>query len=134
MRAKLDHVGIAVRNLQDAVRGYGRFGLQPSRDASAEGLRIVFLPAGESQLELLEPTGPDTVVGKFIERRGEGLHHLCFEVSDIEAALAELSRQGVELVDQSPRPGIDGKVAFLHPRSCGGVLIELVEKPSHSGS
>jgi len=134
MRAKLDHVGIAVRNLEDAVRCYGRFGLRPSRDVSVEGLRIAFLPAGESQLELLEPTGPDTVVGKFIERRGEGLHHLCFEVSDLAAALAELSRQGVELVDRSPRAGVDGKVTFIHPRSCGGVLIELVEKPSGTGS
>jgi methylmalonyl-CoA/ethylmalonyl-CoA epimerase len=134
MHAKLDHVGIAVRNLEDAIRGYARFGLRPSRDASAEGLRIAFLPVGDSQLELLEPTGPDTVVGKFIERRGEGLHHLCFEVNDLQAALTELTRQGVELIDRSPRPGIDGKVAFIHPRSCGGVLIELVEKPSDVAS
>jgi len=130
MRAKLDHVGIAVRNLEEAVRLYGRFGLRPSRNASVEGLRITFLPTGESQLELLEPTGPDTVVGKFIERRGEGLHHLCFEVSDLEAALTELSGLGVELLDRAPRAGIEGRVAFIHPRSSLGVLIELVEKPS----
>jgi len=128
MRARLDHVGIAVRNLEEAVRLYGQFGLRPSRDASVEGLRIAFLPAGETQLELLAPTGPDTAVGKFIERRGEGLHHLCFEVSDLEAALTELSGLGVELIDRAPRPGIEGKVAFVHPRSCRGVLIELVEK------
>lgn len=128
MRAKLDHVGIAVRNLEDAIRLYARFGLRPSLDASAEGLRIAFLAAGESQIELLEPTGRDTVIGKYIERRGEGLHHLCFEVGDLDAALAELSAGGMELIDRSPRPGIEGKVAFIHPRSCGGVLIELVEK------
>ena len=128
MHTKLDHVGVAVRNLEEAVRIYGRFVLRPSLNASAEGLRVAFLPAGESQVELLEPTGPDTVIGKFIERRGEGLHHLCFEVSDLEAALNELVALGVELIDRAPRQGIEGKVAFVHPRSSGGVLIELLER------
>ena len=128
MHTKLDHVGVAVRNLEEAVRIYGRFGLRPSLNASAEGLRVAFLPAGESQVELLVPTGPDTVIGKFIERRGEGLHHLCFEVSDLEAALNELVALGVELIDRAPRQGIEGKVAFVHPRSSGGVLIELLER------
>jgi methylmalonyl-CoA/ethylmalonyl-CoA epimerase len=128
MRPRLDHVGIAVRNIEDAARVYRQFSMSLQQVALGEGVRIGFIPAGASQLELLEPAGPNTVVGRFIERRGEGLHHVCFEVDDLEAALAELSGRGVELIDPTPRRGIQGTVAFVHPRACRGVLIELIKK------
>jgi methylmalonyl-CoA/ethylmalonyl-CoA epimerase len=88
----------------------------------------MFLSVGESYLELLEASEPGTVIGKFIERRGEGLHHVCFEVGDLAKTLRELSDLGVELIDRTPRTGAEGKVAFIHPKACRGVLIELVEK------
>ncbi len=129
MRAKLDHVGIAVRSVERSGVIFGQFGLAQTQVALAEGVRIGFLSDGRANLELLEPSGPDTVVAKFLERRGEGLHHLCFQVGDLGAALGELSSCGFELIDRSPRQGVEGKVAFIHPRACSGVLVELVEKP-----
>ena len=129
MRAKLDHVGIAVRSMERSGMIFGQFGLTHTQVALAEGVRIGFLSDGRANLELLEPSGPDTVVAKFLERRGEGLHHLCFQVGDLGAALAELGSYGFELIDRSPRQGVEGKVAFIHPRACSGVLVELVEKP-----
>lgn len=128
MRPKLDHVGIAVRNIDDAARVYREFNMSLRQVALGDGVKIGFIPVGGSQLELLEPAGPETIVGRFIERRGEGLHHVCFEVEDLGAALAELNGRGVELIDRAPRRGIEGMVAFVHPRACRGVLIELIEK------
>ncbi len=128
MRAKLDHVGIAVRNIERSAVIFGQFGLQQTQVALAEGVRIGFLSDGSGQYELLEPLGPETVVARFLERRGEGLHHLCFEVGDLKTALTDLGRAGLELIDRAPRQGVDGQVAFIHPRSCGGVLVELIEK------
>jgi methylmalonyl-CoA epimerase len=91
-------------------------------------VRAAFLPVGESRLELLEPTDPDSVIARFLQKRS-GLHHVCVLVEDIEAALAELKQKGVELLDQQPRPGAGGsRVAFIHPRSAGGVLLELKQK------
>ena len=107
---------------------FGQFGLQQTQVALAEGVRIGFLTDGSGQYELLEPLGPDTAVAKFLERRGEGLHHLCFEVGDLKTALTDLGRAGLELIDRAPRQGVEGQVAFIHPRSCGGVLVELIEK------
>jgi methylmalonyl-CoA epimerase len=134
MKAKLDHVALAVRNIEEATAVYEQFGLEAAETCTMEesGLRIGFLSAGGSQLELLEPLRPDNTVARFLERRGEGLHHICFEVEDIRAALAELSARGVELIDREPRPGAEGLTAFLHPRAGKGVLIELVQK-EHPG-
>lgn len=127
----LDHVAIAVESIDDvlpslqAVTGAGS---SPRERVEAQGVELVFLGAGDGKLEILQPLGPDTAVGRFLDRRGPGLHHIAYRVPDIDAALAELAAQGFELVDRQPRPGAGGhRVAFLHPRSTGGVLVELVE-------
>ena len=95
----------------------------------ADRVRIAFLPVGDVRLELVEPTDDTTGVARFLASRGEGFHHVCFEVADISAALTRLSIDGVELLDTSPRRGAEGPVAFLHPWSCHGVLVELIEAP-----
>ena len=130
MKMKLDHVALAVRSLDEAMDVYTRLGLEAGETCTMDesGLRVGFLSTGNSQLELLEPLRPDNTVARFLERRGEGLHHICFEVEDIRAALAELSAQGIELIDREPRRGAEGLTAFLHPRAGKGVLIELVQK------
>lgn len=129
---RLDHVAVAVSDLDAALARYERaFGLRPSRRerVDEQGVEEVMLPLGECFLQLLAATGEDTPVGRFLARRGEGLHHLAFAVDDIEAALARLKEQGVELVDEAPRRGGGGhRVAFIHPRATAGVLIELVER------
>jgi methylmalonyl-CoA/ethylmalonyl-CoA epimerase len=94
-----------------------------------DGVRIAFLPVGESNIELVEPTDPDTGVARFLESRGEGFHHVCLEVDDVAAELNRLAADGVELIDKAPRRGAEGPVAFIHPRSCHGVLVELIEAP-----
>jgi methylmalonyl-CoA/ethylmalonyl-CoA epimerase len=95
----------------------------------SDGVRIAFLPVGESNIELVEPTRSDTGVARFLESRGEGFHHVCLEVDDLAAELDRLAAAGVELIDTAPRPGAEGPVAFIHPRSCHGVLVELIEAP-----
>jgi methylmalonyl-CoA/ethylmalonyl-CoA epimerase len=128
---KVDHLGIAVRSLDEAVRTYERLGFQVEsvHEVPTEKVRAAFLPVGESRLELLEPTEPGSVIARFLEKRS-GLHHVCVLVEDIEAAMAELRAAGVELLDQRPRPGAGGsRVAFVHPRSAAGVLLELKEAP-----
>jgi len=128
---RLDHVGIAVRSLEEALRPYvDGLGLpvDGTEEVAGEGVRVAFLPVGETRIELLEPTAEDSPIARFIRRRGEGIHHLCFRVADLEAAMARLKEVGVPLVDQAPRPGAGGsRVAFVHPRGTGGVLIELTE-------
>jgi methylmalonyl-CoA/ethylmalonyl-CoA epimerase len=126
---KVDHLGIAVRDLDAAVRAYRALGFEVEsvHDVPTEKVRAAFLPVGESRLELLEPTAADSAIGRFLEKRS-GLHHVCLLVADIEAALAELKAAGVELIDERPRPGAGGsRVAFLHPRAGAGVLLELKE-------
>ena len=130
---KLDHVAIAVPNLAEAVAFWSvKLGLPDTgRDTVEEqGVRVAFLDVGNgARIELLEPLGPDTPVGRHLARRGPGIHHVCLQVPDLDAALARLKEQGVRLVDESPRPGAHGtKVAFVHPKGTGGVLLELVEK------
>jgi methylmalonyl-CoA/ethylmalonyl-CoA epimerase len=128
---KVDHLGIAVRSLDEAVRTYERLGfkVESVHEVPTEKVRAAFLPVGESRLELLEPTEPGSVIARFLEKRS-GLHHVCVLVEDIEAAMAELRAAGVELLDQRPRPGAGGsRVAFVHPRSAAGVLLELKEAP-----
>ena len=125
----LDHIGIAVRSL-DAAKIYEVLGLTIAHVETVESqkVRTAFLSVGDSNLELLEPTGPDSAVAKFIEKRGEGIHHICLRVDDIEAHLARLQAQGFRLINEAPVPGAHGcRVAFLHPAAGNGVLIELSE-------
>lgn len=124
---KIDHLGVAVPDLEAAVRAYEALGfsVEARHDVPTEKVRTAFLPVGESHVELLEPTDPDSAIGRFLETR-KGLHHVCVQVDDIEAALAELRARGVPLLDSAPRIGAGGcKVAFVHPRAAGGVLLEL---------
>jgi methylmalonyl-CoA/ethylmalonyl-CoA epimerase len=127
---KVDHLGIAVKDLAEAVRAYAALGfaVESTHDVPTEKVRAAFLPVGESRLELLEPTDAGSTIAKFLQKRS-GIHHVCVLVPDIEAALADLRARGVSLIDESPRPGAGGsRVAFVHPRSAGGVLLELKEK------
>lgn len=127
----LDHVAIAVASIDDSLPAFeavtGARG-SPRERVEAQGVELCFVGAGDGKLELLQPLSPDTPVGRFLAKRGSGLHHVAYRVSDIEAALRSLEARGVELIDRDPRPGAHGhRVAFLHPRSTGGVLVELVE-------
>ena len=128
----LAHVGIAVRSLNEAIPrwtdGLG-FRLVDTLTLDSMGLKIAFLTAGDVTLELLESIRPDSAIGSFLAKRGEGIHHLSFFVSDIEAALIRASEAGLELIDRTPREGShESRIAFLHPRSLGGVLIEFCER------
>lgn len=126
---KIDHLGIAVPRLDEAVAAYEALGfaVESTHDVPTEKVRAAFLPVGESRLELLEPTDPSSVIARFLEKRS-GLHHVCVLVEDIEEALVELKARGVETIDEKPRAGAGGcRVAFLHPRAAGGVLLELKE-------
>lgn len=135
---RIDHVGIACHDLASAVAFYeSTFGLVvASREENSEQgvrealLRVADAPAGASYVQLLEPLGPDTPVGRFLARRGEGVHHIGYGVTDIEAALASIGASGVRLIDARPRHGSMGaSIAFLHPKDVGGVLTELVQAP-----
>jgi len=126
------HVGVAVKSLEEALEGYRRLGLEPdfTEDVPSQGVRVAFLRAGSVRIELLESLQPDGVIARFIERRGEGLHHLAFASEDIRKEMTRLRQAGFELVDAEPRRGSGGRlVAFVHPRSLHGVLLELVEEP-----
>ncbi len=126
---RIDHIGIAVPHLEQAIAAYEALGFEVAdrHDVPSEKVRTAFLPVGESTLELLEPTEPDSVIAKFLEKRA-GIHHICVLVDDIEAALRELGERGVRLVDHEPRVGAGGcRVAFVHPKAAFGVLIELKE-------
>ena len=126
----LDHIGIAVKSL-DAAKIYKDLGLTVDHveTVATQGVRTAFLSVGDTSLELLEPTGPESTVAKFIEKRGEGIHHICFRVDDIEVHLARLQAQGYRLINETPVPGAHGcRVAFLHPAAGNGVLIELSER------
>ena len=128
---KINHIGLAVENLAQALNIYSNgLGLNESgRDyVPGDAVRVSFLPVGESRLELLEPVGESGPLQKFLANRGPGMHHMCLEVEDLPGILAQLRAAGVELIDNEPRPGAHGtQVAFIHPKSANGVLIELVE-------
>ena len=127
---KIDHLGIAVPALDAAVDAFRALGFElgDTHDVPTEKVKVAFLPVGESRLELLEPSTPDSVIARFLQTR-KGLHHVCLLVDDIEGALAELKAKGVELLDQAPRVGAGGcRVAFIHPRAAGGVLLELKQE------
>jgi methylmalonyl-CoA/ethylmalonyl-CoA epimerase len=131
---RIDHIGVAVEDLDSAIALYGgRFEMEEAHRETVEeqGVEAVLLDVGEGHVELLRPLGPDTAVGKFLERKGPGLHHVAYAVGDIDAALESARGAGLQLIDEEPRSGIRGsRVAFLHPRSTDGVLTEIVE-PAH---
>jgi len=127
---KIDHLGVAVASIDEALAIYRALGLVEVKreEVPTQKVTAAFLPVGESRIELLEPTSGDSPVAKFLEKRGEGVHHVCFAVENIEAALADLASKGFRLIHSAPVPGADGKrVAFLHPKAGRGVLIELAE-------
>lgn len=128
---KLEHIGIATRGLDDSLKFWrDALGLELTHTEIVEeqGVRVAMLPVGEPRIELLEPTREDSPVAKFLEKRGPGIHHLAVRVDDIRATLAELKEKGARLIDETPRIGAGGcLVAFVHPGSAGGVLLELVE-------
>ncbi len=132
MFEKIDHIGIAVASLDEALKFYrDQLGLdfKGTEVVNEQKVKVAFFPVGESKLELLESTDPDGPVGKFIAKKGEGIHHLSFRVSNIEEKLQQLQESGVSLIDEKPRFGAGGaKIAFLHPKSTGGILIELCER------
>lgn len=127
----LDHVAVAVRSIAESLPLFellaGARGSDRER-VPAQGVDVVFLGTAGASIELIEPLSPDSGVGRFIDKRGPGLHHIAFRVPDLAAALERLAARGVELIDREPRPGAHGRrVAFVHPRSAAGVLVELVE-------
>jgi methylmalonyl-CoA epimerase len=126
---RLHHVGVAVEDLDAAVELYQRvFGAELTHRASNEDLTAAFLRAGEAELELLQPLRDDTPVGKFLAKRGPGIHHIAVAVPDIDRAIADAREQGLEMIDEAPRIGLHGtRIAFIQPKSVGGVLTELVE-------
>lgn len=135
---RIDHVAVVVRDLDASLRFYrDTLGIQPSQvlDFPGESVKIAFLPMGGpdgSQIELLEPTDPDTGIAKFLEKRGEGMHHICLEVEDIDRALGELQVDEVPVLDTVPRPTAEGRGIFIHPKGTSGVLLELIQRPPDS--
>ncbi len=131
MIKKVDHIGIAVRSIEEALKFYeDALGLKLTHTEAETEQQVVvaFLPAGESEVELVEPVESDSGIARYMEKRGEGIHHICFEVDDIDAMLDSLAAKGVELIDRHPKLGTGGKkIAFIHPRSTHGVLVELYE-------
>ncbi len=129
---KIDHLGIATKDIDEALRFWvDALGLENIHTETVEDqkVRIAMLPLGESRIELLEPTSDDSPISKFLEKRGGGIHHIAVEVEDIEAALAKLKTEGARLIDEIPRIGAEGcLVAFIHPSSANGVLLELVQR------
>lgn len=129
---KINHLGIATKGIEEALKFWeGALGLENVHTETVEDqkVRVAMLPLGESRIELLEPTSEDSPISKFLEKRGGGIHHIAVEVEDIEAALAKLKAEGARLIDETPRIGAEGcLVAFVHPSSANGVLLELVQE------
>jgi methylmalonyl-CoA/ethylmalonyl-CoA epimerase len=127
--ARIAHIGVAVSDLSGALAIYRDvLRCEPSSPVTADGSTIVSIQFGDVEVELLEPTAPDSPVAKFIEKRGPGIHHICYRVSDLDHTLSECRRLGFQLVDETPRPGAGGRrVAFVHPKAAGGILLELTE-------
>ena len=126
----IDHVGVAVKDIEAVLAFFNKVFDVPDAEIvlmEDQGVRATLIEVGQTRLEFLEPTSPESGVGRFIERRGEGLHHLAFNVTDISGKLQTLQTLGVDLIDQTPREGLSGTIAFVHPRSVFGILTELVE-------
>jgi methylmalonyl-CoA epimerase len=131
MILKINHIGIAVKSLAERLRFWEALGLESdgAETVASEKVQVTFLPVGESSIELLEPTDGESAVGRHLARRGEGVHHIALQVDDLDQVLARLRTAGIAVLGDGARPGAEGsRVAFLHPRSCGGVLVELVEE------
>ncbi|MDR0616878.1 MAG: methylmalonyl-CoA epimerase [Synergistaceae bacterium] len=128
----IDHIGIAVASIDEALKFWeGSLGIKCTGTETVEDQKVktAFLPIKESEIELLEATSPDSPIAKFIEKKGEGIHHVAIRVDDLEAALSELTEKGVRLIDQAPRLGAGGaRIAFVHPKSTGGILLELSQR------
>jgi len=137
MFSRIDHIGVAVKEIEPALELYREdfeLVLVHREVVEEQGVEAVLLDVGENHVELLAPLGQDTPVGKFLARQGPGLHHVAYQVTDIDAALAKLKEDGMQLIDQEPRTGIRGsRVAFLHPRATAGVLTEIVEPATGAG-
>jgi len=128
---KIDHIGIAVKNLAESAKLYEMLGIQStgSEVVAEQQVKVSFFPVGDSEIELLQSTSPDGPIARYIEKNGEGIQHLALRVDNIEAALAELKANGVRLIDEKPRYGAGGaKIAFVHPKSTGGILLELSQR------
>lgn len=129
---KISHIAIAVKNITESLKIWQNiFGLKLTtiKDVPEQKVKVAILEVGDMNIELLEPLNPDSTVAKFIEKKGEGLHHIAFAVDNIEATMEQLKKSGIKLIDEKPRKGaMDSKIAFIHPQSTGGVLIELCEE------
>lgn len=131
MIKRIDHVAIAVKNLDDAVASFDKlFGLKPSKieEIPDQGVKAALIHIGDTELEFIQPINPDTGVAKFLENKGEGIHHICIEVDDTDQELKRIEAQGGKLIDKQGRKGLAGKIGFIHPKSVNGVLIELAQK------
>jgi methylmalonyl-CoA/ethylmalonyl-CoA epimerase len=130
---KVDHIGIAVKNLVESSKLYEILGIAAAgvEEVAEQKVKVAFFPLGDTEIELLESTSPDGPIAKYIEKNGEGLQHLALRVDNIDAALAELKEKGIRLIDEKPRYGAGGaRIAFVHPKSTGGILLELSERKS----
>jgi lactoylglutathione lyase/methylmalonyl-CoA/ethylmalonyl-CoA epimerase len=131
MIKKVDHISIAVKSLEEGLKTYEKLlGIKPSHieEVPDQGIKAAMIQVGDVEIELIEPTNPDSGVAKFLEKKGEGIHHVCLEVDDVDKELESLAARGVDLIDKQGRKGLAGKIGFLHPRSTNGVLIELAQK------
>jgi len=128
---KIDHIAIVVENLDRALGVYrDALGMTVTdvREMPEQDVKMAFLPTGDSEIELLEPLSAESGIGRYLAKRGEGLHHVCLEVDDIEATLADLRAKGAQLIDEAPKQGAYGRIAFIHPKGAHGVLVELVQR------
>lgn len=132
MLEKLDHIGIAVKDLDQAIKLYKDvFGIEPSLvyESAYTKAKIAFIPIGQTRIELIQPSNPESVVGKFLEKKGEGIHHISFKVKDVDQSLMEIESKGVQVIDKKSRQVRENeRVAFLHPKSTNGVLFELIQE------
>ena len=132
MVSKIDHIGIAVKNLEESLHFYQEtlgLDLTGTEVVEEQGVRVAFLPVGDTEIELLESTDPEGPIARYIEKRGQGVQHLAVRVENIEEAIREMKEKGIRMIDEVPRYGAGGaKIAFCHPKSTGGVLIELTER------
>ena len=135
MPDKINHIGVAVKNLETSIPFYRDvlgMTFEGTEEVAEQKVRVAFLAVGESRIELLEPTSPDSPVAKFLEKNGEGIHHIAYQVKDLAGTLGRLRDEGVRLIDEQPRKGAHGaQIAFLHPKATGGVLTELCQDAGH---
>lgn len=129
---KIEHLGIAVKNIESSLKVYEALlntKMYKTEAVESEGVKTAFIQIGESKIELLEATNPDSPIAKFLEKKGQGIHHIAFDVTDIEAEILRLKNEGFDLIHQSPKDGADNKlIAFLHPKSTDGILVELCQE------